>query len=237
MAERIDPNRFYRDGRGGAPDRGLENEAFFRSEVHEERPRFADLPSTPSKHGALLALAGFAAVFLDQAPFLYQLVLGAPIFEELFKFGLALIATAALPRLWARLPAALLIGAGFGVMEHFVSYSAEPTSVLVGRIAFHGLSTGLTMVVYEAVRRRSVHDLWWAPVPSIFIHYLNNAGAIVLGVPLELVGLGAWSFIWSGGLVLALLVLTIVWLARPAAPQRLCAWLTRKITPSLRDAG
>lgn len=229
MARRIDSGRFFRDGRGKDPP-AVDNEAFFRSEVHEERASFAELPATPWKLGALFSLAGFAAVFVDQAPFLYQLVLGAPIFEELFKFGLALLIAGAAPG-WIRVPVALLIGAGFGWMEHLVTYADEPASVFAGRIAFHGLATGLSMVVYGAA---VTPHRWWAPVPSIFVHYLNNAGALVLGVPLQLVGLGGLAVLWSLVLIASLAVLLGAWLVWPHGATRLTAWLGRTLTPSLR---
>ncbi len=232
-----------------------------RARVHA-RPPFA-VWSAQREHrfAGLLLLAGFFAVFVDQATFLYQLVLGAPIFEEMFKFGLALllatrigVATAPgrllgelsrwplaagvgaglgamaawdplisgeLDRVWPdvtvqmgaavgaglflvltllarvgvaagvplgalgiiRVPLAFAVGAGFGILEHTISYNEEPVRFLYGRVAFHGGATALTMILYSIVASLpDVRVRWLALVPSVVLHWLNNASAIFVSL-------------------------------------------------------
>ncbi len=228
----------------------------------DARPPFAAW-SAASEHrfAGVLLLAGFFAVFVDQAAFLYQLVLGAPIFEELFKFGLALLLATGIRvrtalgraagefirwplaagvgaglgammatdpllleqvvRVWpdvtvrmaaaagaalfflltllargvgalgaplgalgvVRVPLAFAVGAGFGILEHTITYSEEPTRILYGRVAFHGGSTALTMVLYSILASLpDVRVRWLALVPSVVLHWLNNASAIFVAL-------------------------------------------------------
>ncbi len=157
------------------------------------------LARNPFALGGILFGLGFFTVFVDQAPFLVQVVLGAPIFEEFVKFGLALLLGLLFialmgglatrerwrHRAWllVMLPAALAIGAGFGILEHAVSYSEEDTFGEFWRIGFHATSTGLSMVTLYAVASwRDPRVRWFAPLPSIIIHYANNASAVLLSI-------------------------------------------------------
>jgi len=144
------------------------------------------------KVGAVFLVVGFVAVFLDQMSLLLQLVVGAPIFEEAFKFGLALVLVGALGvrPLAARLAVAWLIGAGFGVMEHYWGYSMETALGFGARVAFHGLSCGLSMLGYWALSWPQAHPAtrWGSTILSAFIHYLNNFGAVVLGIGAAIAG-------------------------------------------------
>lgn len=139
--------------------------------------------ATPLRFGIILFLIGWAGI-LFQASFLQQVVIGAPVFEELAKVG-APIALAALLRvrtLWIRLPLAWIAGAAFGVMEHFVTYGTEPLGSYVQRVLFHAASPGVSMLVYGAVESLpDVRARWAATVPATLFHWANNFSAVVLG--------------------------------------------------------
>ncbi len=159
-------------------------------------PRLARHPF--SYAGVLFGL-GFFTVFVDQAPFLLQVVLGAPIFEEMVKFGLALLLALPLvavfggfaaPGRWRHrawllltLPVALAVGVGFGILEHVTSYPDEDGASRLWRISFHAVSTGLSMVTfYAVVAWPDPRVRWFAPLPAVVVHYANNASAVVLTV-------------------------------------------------------
>lgn len=165
--------------------------------------------ATPLRYATILFLAGWTGI-LFQAGFFQQVVFGAPVFEELAKFGPALLAATLLRTRsnWVRLPLAWLSGAAFGVMEHYVTYAAEPLWVYVERVAFHGGATGLSMLVYGAVERiPDVRARWGTTLPATLLHWAFNFGAVVLGLASLLVG----GTEVAGG-VYAVLITTIVFL-------------------------
>ena len=137
----------------------------------------------PASFALAFLAAGFTAVFLHQADELTQLVFGAPIFEEAFKFGLALLATAAgvVSRPGIRIAVAWAVGAGFGWLEHVTSYPAEEQLVFWGRLAFHGAATGLSMTAYVlACRVADPRARWVSTIPASLLHYANNTGQLWL---------------------------------------------------------
>jgi hypothetical protein len=117
-------------------------------------------------------------------PFLAQVVIGAPLFEEMFKLGLALLPCAALGirTLTVRLPLGLASGGGFGVLEHFLSYAEEPTTVFYGRIAFHALATGLSVLVLHGLSAGPRRLVMACTLPATFIHAGNNTAAVNLAL-------------------------------------------------------
>jgi len=134
--------------------------------------------------GLVFLAVGFIAVFLRQATFLLQLLFGAPIFEEAFKFGLAAYLASFARRSGTLLVlACLAAGAGFGVMEHYLTYAEEGRMMFLRRIAFHATATSLSAVTYLTLRGDPrVIVRWGATIPAVFVHYLNNAGALFLGI-------------------------------------------------------
>jgi hypothetical protein len=162
--------------------------------------------ASPLRLAGVFAVLGFFAVFVHQASLELQIVVGAPVFEELVKFGLALLAVGAIPRggrlfplvALLRVAVALAVGAGFGWLEHFVTYAEEPTEVFVGRVLFHGGSTALSMAMYCVLEGAGdVRLRWFATAPATAIHYANNVGAIAF---LALPDLG---LAWAAGLTAA----------------------------------
>ncbi|MEA3143909.1 MAG: hypothetical protein QOG31_1233 [Thermoplasmata archaeon] len=138
-----------------------------------------------SRFAAVLVGLGLFSVFVQQADLLTQLVFGAPVFEEFVKFGLALLAVAWLPRpsgvaalpvLALRMLVAWAVGAGFGILEHALSYSSESVGLSVVRMVFHGTAAGLSMACLSVLENLpDVRSRWFATVPASFFHYLVNA--------------------------------------------------------------
>lgn len=138
---------------------------------------------TPLRFALVLFLVGWAGI-LFQAGFFQQVVFGAPVFEEMAKVGLALLPVVLLRirGLWLRVPFGLASGAGFGVMEHYTTYSDEPAWMFAGRILFHAVTAGLSMAFYDAFDELGDPRARWATtaVPTLF-HWANNFGAVVFG--------------------------------------------------------
>ncbi|MHB8634587.1 MAG: hypothetical protein ACYDBQ_11620 [Thermoplasmatota archaeon] len=150
------------------------------------------------KLGTTFLVVGFIAVFLRQAGILAQILVGAPVFEEAFKFGLAMVIVARLPTrsLALRLPAAWLVGASFGVFEHSFSYPDEGMASLAVRTLFHGLSTGLSMVAHRVLSGSPpVEGRWGATLPSLVVHYLNNFLALVASFSLAFASPATFSLV------------------------------------------
>ncbi|AFO56163.1 hypothetical protein NJ7G_0913 [Natrinema sp. J7-2] len=116
-----------------------------------------------------------------------RIVIIAPIFEELLKFGVALlIGTAVFGKARSpRIALALIIGCTFGFVEHSVTYAGEPDLLYLYRVLFHSLLSMLAVGVYATFERRGVTDLLWvAPLYPIVLHYLNNSFAVLSSVVL-----------------------------------------------------
>lgn len=201
----------------------LRSEDFFRYTAPPARDPLKHYGRRPFKMAGIMAGAGFLAVFVNQAPFLFQLVLGAPIFEELLKFGIALLIAYPLRFRLLRIPVALAVGAGFGWLEHTITYPGESQGSFYWRIAFHALSPGLAMAVYQGLEPMGdVRVRWAAPVMPIFIHYVNNA----LAIPLALLGLATSELLplaFSAALVCVLGVYFLWALVHPSVLARFTA--------------
>ncbi|HUR24490.1 MAG TPA: hypothetical protein VM327_00555 [Candidatus Thermoplasmatota archaeon] len=146
--------------------------------------RFA---TSPLLLGGVFAVLGSFAVFVQQASIELQIVIGAPVFEELVKVGLALLLVGAVPRggrlfplvALLRIGVAWSVGAGFGWLEHVVTYAGEPQEIFLGRVLFHGGSTALSMAAYCVLEGAAdVRLRWFATAPATALHYANNVGAI-----------------------------------------------------------
>jgi hypothetical protein len=192
------------------------------------------------RFAAVLAGLGLFSVFVHQASLLTQLVLGAPVFEEFIKFGLALLAVGWLPRLRGpaalpvvavRMAAAWACGAGFGWLEHALSYSGEGESLLLVRMLFHGGAAGLSMACFTVLETLSdVRSRWFATVPSSFFHDLVNASC-----PLQLAAGLLAPGIDFGGLWVATVTALVAaaTLAVPLARGALRAVVERQVAERL----
>lgn len=195
------------------------------------------LAGSDTKVGLVFLAVGFLGVFLQQMvglllavgdpilAILPQVVFGAPVFEEAFKFGLALALAGALRarHLALRIPLALLIGAGFGLFEHYSTYPEEDLQGFVWRVAFHAFSPSLSMVGYEVLAGDS-HPAtrWGATLAAAFVHYLNNFGAVLIAIGSAVARADdataeAVGMTMSITLVLAIVVLHVILPLAPAA--------------------
>lgn len=196
---------------------------------------------TDLRLAAALSVAGFVAVFVKQVPVGGQVVFGAPLFEEFLKVGLALLPWAALGvrSLWLRLPTAGLVGAGFGALEHYVSYSSEPQAFVFGRMFFHGLTAGLSMAVLHGLQGTDRRLLLLCTMPATFLHAANNSAAVSLALaafvlPLDDAALEQASLAVAGGMLAALALLCLSW---PFWMPRYRRFVERWALPRLRPPG
>lgn len=175
---------------------------------------FETLPRDPRRHAAVLAGVGLLGTIVLGADFLRQVVVGAPLFEELLKFGLALLLVTMLRARAGplRVLVALVPGAAFGAFEHAFTYASEPMLVFADRVVFHAGSTALSMAVYHAIE--PVPDarlLWFAPLPSMLVHWANNFLAVVLGVGSLVSGFDGTALGLTVGFTLGILAHVATW--------------------------
>ncbi len=108
-----------------------------------------------------------------------------------------------------RVPLAFAVGAGFGIIEHASTYSDEPLRIFYGRLAFHGGATALSMTLYSIVATlRPVGVRWFALVPSMVLHWLNNASAIF--VALISSGIPRLDEVWHLGIIVSIYAVMLV---------------------------
>ena len=168
--------------------RGIESipaGAFFTAPPAPEEPSFMEsYPARPVVFGSVLLLLGVLGILLQRG-IVRQIVIGAPIFEEFAKFGLALTVVALLRirPLALRLPFAWASGAAFGVFEHAMDYADEGGLGFVARVAFHAGSAGLSMAAFTLLEGLpDVRVRWASTLASSLCHWANNFGAIALAV-------------------------------------------------------
>lgn len=178
---------------------------------------------SPARLALVFLTAGFALVFLHQGDELAQLVFGAPIFEEALKFGTALLLTSAarLSHPALRIGVAWAVGAGFGWLEHVVSYPEDDFVVFWGRLAFHAASTGLSMVAYVVASLvGDPRSRWVSTLPASLLHYAHNTGQLWLGLGVRPLGvsaqmhdeLGRW--VGLGAILGCVASQAVVWIAQ-----------------------
>jgi hypothetical protein len=159
--------------------------AFFVEPPAPEEPSFMErYPARPLVFGSVLLLLGVLGILLQRG-FLRQIVIGAPVFEEFAKFGLALtvVALLRLRPIVLRLPVAWASGAAFGVFEHAMDYADEGTVSFAARVAFHAGSAGLSMAAFTLLEGLpDVRVRWASTLASSLCHWANNFGAIALAV-------------------------------------------------------
>lgn len=119
-----------------------------------------------------------------------RIVVIAPLFEELLKFGVALLVGSTLfnRSLAARIGVAIVVGTLFGLIEHSTTYPTEPDYSYVFRTLFH-LSTTVLSVTTYTVWRGDGEDILplIAPAFSIWVHFFNNTFAVISSLIFSLV--------------------------------------------------
>lgn len=109
----------------------------------------------------------------------------APIFEELLKFGVAILIGSALfgRSMLARVGVAIVVGALFGLVEHATTYPMESDTVYLFRILLHATLTVLSVSVYTAFDDQGQDGYRWiAPAYSILLHFTYNAFAVISSI-------------------------------------------------------
>lgn len=142
------------------------------------------IPRSPPIFGAFSTFLGLWAVLFVGFD-LQRVIIIAPIFEELLKFGLALLIGSTLfgRSFLARVGVAAVVGALFGLTEHAVSYATEPDGVYLFRTIFHGITTMLSVGLYTRFEQHNHEELlWYAPLLAIVFHFLHNTFVVVSGV-------------------------------------------------------
>lgn len=184
-----------------------------------ETPLAVRAASTPMRFALIVFLIGWAGI-LFQAGIFQQIVFGAPVFEELAKLGPALIVVVLLRAraLWIRVPLALASGAGFGVLEHFLTYPGEDLLSYGNRVAFHAVTPALSMLVYTALDRYAdVRARWASTIPATLFHWANNFAAILFGfgalfAPFSLDPFATgWSWLVTGSMTLTVIGAILFW--------------------------
>ncbi|MCA1819142.1 MAG: hypothetical protein LC620_03680 [Halobacteriales archaeon] len=171
----------------------------------------------------VFSLAVALQIFSILQGLLSVLALGAPLFEEFFKVGLALLVCAPLSRFargWTgapvyvmRLTVAAAVGALFGWSEHFL-YASEDARSYLFRVVFHTGSAALSMTAYTVLERNEdPRTRWFTTIPSSLLHYGNNGfGPFIALFAGERAG-EAWSVTMAVGTVASIPV--VMTLARP----------------------
>jgi hypothetical protein len=148
-------------------------------------PAASQIPSDLPLLALLLMLLGVLGIAFAGIELVQKIVVIAPLFEESWKLGIALVWYAGTRmRHSALLPIlGLMSGIAFGVFEHQFTYWDETPLAFGRRVAFHGATGALSAAWFAAMQpgiERSPAIGWAAPVPAMLFHATNNALAIVL---------------------------------------------------------
>lgn len=143
-----------------------------------------ETPASPVYYGVICSFFGLWSILFAGIS-LQRVVIFAPIFEEVAKFGVALLVGSALfgRSLPARIGVALVVGSLFGVVEHVTTYPTETDSLYLFRTLFHMMTTVLSVTVYTKFEARAGRSLQWvAPGYSILVHFFYNTFAVLSAV-------------------------------------------------------
>lgn len=177
-----------------------------------------EVASSPLYFGIVCTVFGLWAVLFVGIS-IQRVVIIAPIFEELLKFGVALSVGSVLfdRSLPARIGVALVVGSTFGLVEHATTYPMEAETIHLFRTLFHATTTVLSVSVYTAFEAERKYRLQWiAPAYSMILHFFYNTFAVVstvvsvsiYGSPFAVVTLvyGSAAVLLAMGLLLLLVV-------------------------------
>ena len=188
-------------------------------EVYPGPTTIRETALSPVYFGLTCAFFGLWAVgFVGVS--IQRVVVIAPIFEELLKFGIALLVGSALfgRSLAARVGVAVVVGSLFGLVEHATTYPGEADSVYLFRTLFHMMTTVLSVTLYTSFESRGeVRYQWISPVLSMFVHFFYNT-FVVLSSIISVVVLGdqstTLSLVYGGVAIVATTTLVALTLFR-----------------------
>lgn len=143
-----------------------------------------DAAISPPWFGLGCAVIGLWAVLFVGIG-LQRVVVIAPLFEELLKFGVALVVGSVLfgRSRAGRLGTALAVGLVFGLVEHATTYPDEQALLYLYRCLFHATTAVLSVSAYTTFERLEANELrWLSPAYSILLHFFNNVFSVLGGV-------------------------------------------------------
>jgi hypothetical protein len=153
--------------------------------VRYPRPPYGEaLAVSPGYLGVAYGLFGLWSVLFVLIDF-HRILIFAPLFEELLKFGVAVLIGCGLYGRSAvgRVGAGLLIGLLFGVIEHATTYPTEPDTTYLFRALFHMTTAGVSVSAYTVFESLDETGLQWiAPAYPVMIHFFNNSFAVIVSV-------------------------------------------------------
>lgn len=181
---------------------------------------------SPVYFGCLCAFFGLWAVLFVGIS-VQRVIVIAPIFEELLKFGIALLVGSALfdRSVLARVGVAAVVGSLFGLVEHATTYPAEPDSLYLFRTLFHMMTTVLSVSVYTVFESSAETRLrWLAPAFAIVIHFFYNTFAVLSSVVTVIVfgsQMTTLTLVYGCAAILVVTGLVVLVLLRHEAVRRL----------------
>lgn len=172
--------------------------------------------TSPVAFGLLCAFFGLWSVLFVGIS-IQRVLVFAPIFEELLKFGVAILIGSALfgRSMLARVGVAIVVGALFGLVEHATTYPMESDAVYLFRTVFHAMLTVLSVSVYTAFDEMNEDGYRWiAPAYSILLHFFYNAFAVLSSI-VAVIAFGAPSTplvlgYGAGGIAIMVAILGLV---------------------------
>lgn len=188
--------------------------------------RMREIPASPPYFGLVCSIFGIWAVMFVGFS-VQRIIIIAPFFEELLKFGVALLISSVLfgRSRFSRIGTAIVVGSLFGFIEHGTTYSSEPSVSFLFRTLFHMTTTVLSVSVYSAFERHGEPTFQsLAPVYSILIHFYYNTfvvmSSIILAVGFE-TSYRMPSLLYGSGVILLVSLLVILSFTRYRILQRI----------------
>lgn len=208
-----------------------------KSRPYPRPTKLRALATSPAYFGFVSTFFGLWAVLFVGVGFQRVIVI-APVFEELLKFGVALIVSSVLfdRSMAARVGVALVVGSLFGVIEHTTTYPGESDLVYVYRTLFHAVTPAVSIGVYTMFKENDMGGmLWVAPVFPMLFHFFYNTFAvlssiilvIIIGSRVQLV-----TIVYGAGSVLFCLTILLLVITR----HRTISIIHRPIYEVLSDA-
>lgn len=143
-----------------------------------------EIARSPPSFGLVCAFFGLWSVLFVGIS-VQRVLVFAPIFEELLKFGVAILIGSTLfgRSTLARIGVAIVVGALFGLVEHATTYPMESDAVYLFRTLFHATLTVLSVSVYTVFEDMDQEGYRWiAPAYSILLHFTYNAFAVISAI-------------------------------------------------------
>lgn len=140
--------------------------------------------ASPAYFGFVCTVFGLWAVLFVGIG-VQRVVVVAPLFEELLKFGVAVLVGSVLfdRSVLARIGVALVVGALFGLVEHATTYPMESDTVYAFRTIFHSTTTVLSVTLYTVFETRGANTLQWlAPSYAVMLHFFYNTFVVLSSV-------------------------------------------------------